>query len=49
VLNTADKVQLPWFVRLLRWPALQGIPARTIGVGFLPEHVQTTEAPMPQR
>jgi 2-polyprenyl-6-methoxyphenol hydroxylase-like FAD-dependent oxidoreductase len=46
VLNTADKVRLPWFVRLLRWPALQGIPARTIGVGFLPEHVQTTEAPM---
>jgi 2-polyprenyl-6-methoxyphenol hydroxylase-like FAD-dependent oxidoreductase len=49
VLNTADKIKLPWFLRLLRWSALQGIPARTIGIGFLPEHVQTSEARMPQR
>jgi 2-polyprenyl-6-methoxyphenol hydroxylase-like FAD-dependent oxidoreductase len=44
VLNTSDKIRLPWFLRLFRISALRGIPARTIGVGFLPEHVQTSEA-----
>jgi len=44
VLNSADKIPLPWFLRLFNWiPALRGIPARVIGVGFRPEHVQTNE------
>jgi 2-polyprenyl-6-methoxyphenol hydroxylase-like FAD-dependent oxidoreductase len=31
---------LPWFLRLLNWfPILRRIPARTVGMGFLPEHV----------
>ncbi|HEY7982494.1 MAG TPA: FAD-dependent oxidoreductase [Candidatus Eremiobacteraceae bacterium] len=42
VLNTAEKVRLPWFLRLFRLSAVRGIPARIIGVGFLPEHVQTS-------
>jgi hypothetical protein len=30
----------PWLFRLLRlFPILQRIPARIIGMGFLPEHV----------
>lgn len=31
---------LPWFLRLTNWfPILRRIPARTIGMGFQPEHV----------
>jgi 2-polyprenyl-6-methoxyphenol hydroxylase-like FAD-dependent oxidoreductase len=44
VLDSSDTVRLPWFVRLLRLQILRGIPARTIGIGFRPEHVQTTES-----
>jgi 2-polyprenyl-6-methoxyphenol hydroxylase-like FAD-dependent oxidoreductase len=34
----------PWPVRLLsRWPLLQYIPARLVGVGFRPEHVKTPD------
>jgi 2-polyprenyl-6-methoxyphenol hydroxylase-like FAD-dependent oxidoreductase len=43
VLNTADTVRLPWFLRFFRLSAVRGIPARIIGVGFLPEHVHTSE------
>jgi 2-polyprenyl-6-methoxyphenol hydroxylase-like FAD-dependent oxidoreductase len=33
--------RLPFVLKLLqRWPALQRIPARLIGIGFRPEHVQ---------
>lgn len=50
VLNSSDKFKLPWLIRLFNWiPALRGIPARTIGLGFLPEHVQTREAPSSPR
>jgi 2-polyprenyl-6-methoxyphenol hydroxylase-like FAD-dependent oxidoreductase len=36
----------PWPIRLLsRCPVLQGIPARLVGVGIRPEHVQTSEIP----
>jgi 2-polyprenyl-6-methoxyphenol hydroxylase-like FAD-dependent oxidoreductase len=49
VLDTTAKIRLPWFLRLFRISALRGIPARTIGVGFLPEHVQTSAAQQPQR
>lgn len=35
---------VPLAVRMLQWfPALQGIPARVIGIGVRPEHVQTQE------
>jgi 2-polyprenyl-6-methoxyphenol hydroxylase-like FAD-dependent oxidoreductase len=35
---------LPWPVRLFnRWPVLRRLPARVIGLGFRPEHVETTE------
>ena len=44
VLDSSQKITLPWFFRLFRWiPILRAIPARTIGVGFRPEHVQTKE------
>ena len=42
VLSSSAKVKLPWLFQLFTWiPALRGIPARIIGVGFRPEHVQT--------
>ena len=41
VLRSSEEPRLPWLVRLMqRWlPFLQGIPARIVGVGFRPEHV----------
>jgi len=34
---------LPWFVRLSKWlPFMRRIPARVIGMGFRPEHVEKT-------
>jgi 2-polyprenyl-6-methoxyphenol hydroxylase-like FAD-dependent oxidoreductase len=45
VLSSSDTLRPPWFLQLFNWiPALRGIPARVIGVGFRPEHVQTREA-----
>jgi 2-polyprenyl-6-methoxyphenol hydroxylase-like FAD-dependent oxidoreductase len=42
VLDSSKKLALPWFFQLFKWiPVLRAIPARTIGVGFRPEHVQT--------
>ncbi|MGQ0810696.1 MAG: FAD-dependent oxidoreductase [Nitrospiraceae bacterium] len=42
VLHSADKLSPPLLLRLLaRFPFLRRIPARLIGIGFLPEHVQT--------
>ena len=44
VLDSSGKITLPWFLLLFNWlPILRAIPARTIGVGFLPEHVRTSE------
>src|SRR4051794_38533782 len=44
VLGGRGKLTPPWPVRLLfRWPVLQRIPARLVGVGFRPEHVKTPE------
>jgi len=35
---------LPWILKLWRrWPVLQRIPARLIGIGFRPEHVRCAE------
>lgn len=45
VLDSSKKVTLPFFFKLFNWlPFLGAIPARTIGVGFRPEHVETKEA-----
>lgn len=42
VLDSSTPVSSPWWFKLLnRWPSLQRIPARIIGVGFRPEHVRT--------
>ncbi len=39
------RIQAPWILKLLdRWPLLQRIPARIIGMGFRPEHVKTPDA-----
>ena len=42
-LNTANPkpLKLPWLMKLLNaFPALRRIPARMVGVGFRPEHIQ---------
>jgi 2-polyprenyl-6-methoxyphenol hydroxylase-like FAD-dependent oxidoreductase len=44
VLSGSEPLTLPWPLKLLNsWPALRRIPARIVGVGFRPEHVQTPE------
>jgi hypothetical protein len=45
VLQGADVSALPWPVRLMRaLPVLQRLPARVLGMGFRPEHVQLPPA-----
>jgi 2-polyprenyl-6-methoxyphenol hydroxylase-like FAD-dependent oxidoreductase len=45
VLGSNQQRQLPWLLKQFRrWPILQRIPARVIGMGFRPEHVQKPEA-----
>jgi len=45
VLDSSSKISLPWFLRLFNWlPFLRAIPARAIGIGFRPEHVETKAA-----
>ena len=40
----SKSLTLPWPLKLLRYlPALRGIPARMVGVGFRPEHVKTPD------
>jgi 2-polyprenyl-6-methoxyphenol hydroxylase-like FAD-dependent oxidoreductase len=40
VLSGSAPLRAPWIVRLMqRLPALQAIPARLVGIGFRPEHV----------
>jgi 2-polyprenyl-6-methoxyphenol hydroxylase-like FAD-dependent oxidoreductase len=44
VLSSSKPLTLPLPLRLLRrWPLLRRLPARIIGLGFRPEHVQTSE------
>jgi 2-polyprenyl-6-methoxyphenol hydroxylase-like FAD-dependent oxidoreductase len=46
VLTHSQQPQAPRLAKLLNWiPALQRIPARLIGMGVRPEHIQTGEAP----
>jgi 2-polyprenyl-6-methoxyphenol hydroxylase-like FAD-dependent oxidoreductase len=41
LLNEHGHIRMPWFIRLFRViPFLQRIPARIIGIGFEPEHVE---------
>jgi 2-polyprenyl-6-methoxyphenol hydroxylase-like FAD-dependent oxidoreductase len=48
VLGSRAKVKPPWALRLVRrFPFLRRIPARIIGIGFRPEHIQTTEVVVP--
>jgi 2-polyprenyl-6-methoxyphenol hydroxylase-like FAD-dependent oxidoreductase len=40
VLSASGPLRAPWFARLMqRMPFLQGIPARMVGIGVRPEHV----------
>jgi 2-polyprenyl-6-methoxyphenol hydroxylase-like FAD-dependent oxidoreductase len=44
MLRSGMTPKVPAVVRLAqRWPLLQRIPARFIGMGFRPEHVRTSE------
>ena len=44
VLGNSQPVVAPWFLQLFkRFPALRRIPARLIGLGVRPEHVQSPE------
>jgi 2-polyprenyl-6-methoxyphenol hydroxylase-like FAD-dependent oxidoreductase len=44
VLAGRKQLTLPWPLRLLRrYPVLRRVPARLIGIGFLPEHVKTPD------
>jgi 2-polyprenyl-6-methoxyphenol hydroxylase-like FAD-dependent oxidoreductase len=43
-LSSTERPKPPFLMRLLGWfPPLRRIPARIIGVGVLPEHIQTPE------
>ena len=45
VLGSTEQIAPPFLLRLLaRFPFLRRIPARLIGIGFRPEHVQTRAA-----
>jgi 2-polyprenyl-6-methoxyphenol hydroxylase-like FAD-dependent oxidoreductase len=45
VLASRQQIPVPWPLKLVRrFPFLQRIPARLIGMGFRPEHVKTVEA-----
>jgi 2-polyprenyl-6-methoxyphenol hydroxylase-like FAD-dependent oxidoreductase len=44
VLSSRKQLSLPWPLRLVRrFPILSRIPARVIGMGFRPEHIQTPD------
>ncbi len=46
VLRSTQPLQPPWALRMFgRTPLLQRIPARIVGVGVRPEHVQSPQAP----
>ena len=48
-LSSSERPKPPFIVRLLVWfPILRRIPARLVGLGVRPEHVQTPERPATQ-
>ncbi len=43
-LGSTQALKAPWILQLLqKWPALQRIPARVVGLGFRPEHIRTPD------
>jgi hypothetical protein len=45
VLARNEPLSVPWPIALAqRWPALQRIPGRLLGVGLRPEHVEDPPA-----
>jgi 2-polyprenyl-6-methoxyphenol hydroxylase-like FAD-dependent oxidoreductase len=43
VLSSDKPLPVPGFVKLAeRFPILQGLPARAVAIGFLPEHISST-------
>ena len=45
VLGTARPLSVPLVLKMMQWwPLLRRIPARIVGMGFRPEHVQTPDA-----
>jgi 2-polyprenyl-6-methoxyphenol hydroxylase-like FAD-dependent oxidoreductase len=46
----SSRIKAPWILKLFdRWPLLQRIPARFIGMGFRPEHVGTPASAAPKQ
>jgi 2-polyprenyl-6-methoxyphenol hydroxylase-like FAD-dependent oxidoreductase len=46
LLATTAAPRLPWQLKLLsRFPALQALPARAVGIGLRPEHVRSPAVP----
>jgi 2-polyprenyl-6-methoxyphenol hydroxylase-like FAD-dependent oxidoreductase len=44
VLSGTERPKSPWLIKLFgRFPLLQGIPARLIGIGVRPEHIHTPD------
>jgi 2-polyprenyl-6-methoxyphenol hydroxylase-like FAD-dependent oxidoreductase len=45
LLGRTEALKVPWILKLMqRFPVLQRIPARAVGMGLRPEHVRTPEA-----
>ncbi len=48
VLTMTARPKPPFVIEMLnRFPVLQRLPARVVGMGFRPEHVEIQEAPAP--
>jgi 2-polyprenyl-6-methoxyphenol hydroxylase-like FAD-dependent oxidoreductase len=42
ILQSKKSIDAPWYINLFAWfPVLRRIPAHVIGIGFLPEHMDT--------
>jgi 2-polyprenyl-6-methoxyphenol hydroxylase-like FAD-dependent oxidoreductase len=40
----SSRIRAPWLLKLVdRWPLLQRIPARLVGIGFRPERIKTPD------
>jgi hypothetical protein len=43
LLHQQSELKMPWFLKLfIYFPVLRRIPARMIGIGFGPEHIDIT-------
>ena len=50
VLESNKPIRVPWPLKLFKkWPFLRRIPARLVGVGFRPEHIETPELGISRR